>query len=44
MGLQWGSNGAPMGEMGENNVGELVFCFIVFLGFYGVFNYSRMAN
>ena len=45
--VQWGSNGAPMGEMGENNLSDfldfrvfLIICFGFFLGF----NYSNMAN
>ena len=35
VGLQWGSNGPPMGEMGENNLGDLLyfsFFLIVFVG------------
>ena len=42
-----GSNGAPMGEMGENNLGVFLDFSCIFnnmLWYFWGFNYSQMAN
>ena len=40
-------NGAPMGEIGENKLGDfwmfLIFVIILY-GIFGASNYSKMAN
>ena len=41
LGLQWGSNGAPMrlqwGEMGKNNLSDLLFFLALLIICYGIF-------